>query len=357
MEINAKRLQFLSRLVYTLVSVSLAIFLILFSNRLIRDLDSAVEPPLRSSFEDPVAAKALNREGKELEAELATANEELGRLNKGLESARDQSRYEKESFDTWVQTRKTIGNRENDPQVLARARRLDTLALAEQDWKKRVSKQEEMLDGLVQKSTAIQNRRGQLEEQTQKRYSAAVSRYELHVFLVRLLFVGPVLALGIFLFVRYRSHRFWPLFMGFVWFSLYAFFFGLIPYLPSYGGYVRNGVGVVMSLGLGFYSIRTIRNYVDRKRAELQTSSTERARKVSLTVAEKALEKHFCPSCGKDFLKMNWENPGSSKAASFCRHCGLGLFAPCTRCSSPVFLHLPYCTECGLDHSAGSTTA
>jgi predicted RNA-binding Zn-ribbon protein involved in translation (DUF1610 family) len=172
--------------------------------------------------------------------------------------------------------------------------------------------------------------------------------------------VGPVLALGIFFFIRYRHHKFWPLYFGFTLFSLYAFFFGLVPYLPSYGGYVRYSVGIALSAGLGYYLIRRIRQYLEQKQSELKTSTEERARKVQTETAEKALENHFCPSCGKDFLLRRWEFPVKDHAdaeaykfvTNYCRHCGLELFRKCGHCGNKNFAHLLYCSSCGTKVSA-----
>lgn len=166
--------------------------------------------------------------------------------------------------------------------------------------------------------------------------------------------MGPILALGIFFFLRFRKHKFWPLYFGFTLFSIYAFFFGLVPYLPSYGGYVRYTVGIALSVGLGYYAIKKIRAYMEQKQEELKTSTQERAKNVQLEVAEKALENHFCPSCGKDFIIKKWETPANNTGAEtmpfvtdFCRHCGLGLFADCYNCGHKNFAHMPFCSSCG----------
>ena len=71
-------------------------------------------------------------------------------------------------------------------------------------------------------------------------------------------------------------------------------------------------------------------------------------------VAEKALENHYCPSCGKDFIIKKWEFPTKGKdndvqtfVTDFCRHCGLELFCNCKTCENKNFAHLPFCSSCG----------
>jgi len=86
----------------------------------------------------------------------------------------------------------------------------------------------------------------------------------------------------------------------------------------------------------------------------LKISTQERAKNVQTSVAEKALENHFCPSCGKDFIIKKWEFPVKNTdneayklVTDFCRHCGLELFSNCKSCGNKNFAHLPYCSSCG----------
>ena len=104
-----------------------------------------------------------------------------------------------------------------------------------------------------------------------------------------------------------------------------------------------------------------MRAYLEQKQEELKTSSQERAKNVQLEVAEKALENHFCPSCGKDFIVKKWEMSASKTGAEanpfvtdFCRHCGLNLFADCNNCGHKNFAHLPFCAACGVKSAVKS---
>ena len=105
---------------------------------------------------------------------------------------------------------------------------------------------------------------------------------------------------------------------------------------------------------MGYYAIKRLRIYLYMKQEELKASSQERAKNVQLGAAEKALDDHFCPSCGKDFILKKWEVPvknsppeNATPVADFCRYCGLDLFADCYRCGHKNFVHLPFCAACG----------
>ena len=361
MELNSKKLERTSLVVYYSISIILCIFLILLSNRIIGDLDNTAKMPYSEDFEDKSATTALNNDVEKLNLELENLDTKKATIETTIATAKENHANEKQSFDNWLQTRKTLGSPDKDQEVVARAKKLDEFYRVEQEWRTQLNALQTQIDAIQKKQQEIQNNIYTERSKAYAKYEVALKKYELKVFLIRLIFVAPILALGIFLFIRYRRHKFYPLFFGFTLFSLYAFFFGLVPYLPSYGGYVRYSVGVVLTVGLGYYAIKHIRQFIEQKQAELKISTQERAKNIQTVTAEKALENHFCPSCGKDFLLRKWEFPVERATetdtykfvTTFCRHCGLELFKTCSNCGTKNFAHLPFCSSCGAKITMG----
>jgi len=355
MELNSKKLERTSRIIYYSISTVLCIFLILLSNRIIGDLDSTTNRPFIGDFENRITLDSLENEVNKQYAELESLYSKKETIEKTIAMAKENYANEKQSYDNWLQTRKTLGSPDKDQEVLNRVKKLDEFYSVEKEWREQLYTLQNQIDDTGNKEKIIRFRISNEESEAYELYGQALKRYDLKVFLIRLIFVAPVLALGIYFFVRYRRHKFYPLFFGFTLFSIYAFFFGLVPYLPSYGGYVRYSVGVVLSVGLGYYAIKRIRQFIEQKQAELQISTQERAKKIQTTTAEKALESHFCPSCGKDFLLRKWEFPPNKTTdmnyyelvTVFCRHCGMELFKNCNNCGNKNFAHLPFCSSCG----------
>jgi predicted RNA-binding Zn-ribbon protein involved in translation (DUF1610 family) len=355
MELNSKKLKRTSRLVNYSISTILCLFLILLSNRIIGDLENMTTIPKSKDFEDKTALALLDNEMEKQDDELKNLNSKKETIEKTIATAKENYANEKQSFDNWLQTRKTLGSPDKDQEVIARAEKLDVFYKVEQEWRQQLYLIQTQIDEVEKQKHEIQESINREQSEAYKKYGKEYKWYELKVFLIRLIFVAPILALGIFFFVRFRQRKFYPLYFGFTLFSVYAFFFGLVPYLPSYGGYVRYSVGVVLSVGLGYYAIKRIRQFIDQKQAELKISTEERAKTIQTKKKKKALENHFCPSCGKDFLLRKWEFPVSTNVGmdsyhfvtTFCRHCGLELFKKCTGCGTKNFAHLLYCSSCG----------
>jgi len=357
MELNSKKLERTSKIVYYTISVILCLFLILLSNNIIEDLDKTIQSPQLESFENKIVITELYKEVDKQNVEIENLNGKKETVEKTIATAKDNCANEKQSFDNWLETRKTLGSPDKDKEVIDRAKKLDEFYKVEQAWRVQLDSLQTKMDEAAQKNIETQELITEEQYKAETKYFAELKQYDLKVFLIRLLFVAPILALGIFFFVRYRKNKFWPLYFGFTLFSVYAFFIGLVQYLPSYGGYVRYTVGIALTAGLGFYAIKRIRQFVEQKQAELKISTHERAKKVHGETAQKALDNHFCPSCGKDFMLRKWEFPLPKNleaeayrlVTDYCRYCGLQLFKNCSSCGNKNFAHLPFCSSCGAD--------
>ncbi len=80
---------------------------------------------------------------------------------------------------------------------------------------------------------------GEIRSTAQDKLSAAERAQELRIFGYRLALSVPLLAVAGWLLIKRRHTRNWPFVWGFALFAAFVFFVELVPYLPSYGGYVQ----------------------------------------------------------------------------------------------------------------------
>ena len=354
MDINDKKLQRTSRLINFSITTMLCIFLILLSNTIMGDLEGTISTPKHDDFKDKASISKLEAEAEVVHGKLNALSDTQQNFKSMQELALSNKNDEQESFDNWLKTRGTLGNPAQDTEVISRLRKIDEYQVVAQGWSAKVDSIEELRVALRSEINSTRDNIYSLENKAYYDYQDELVKYDLYVFFIRLLFVGPILALGIFFFLRYRNHKFKPLFMGFTLFSIYAFFIGLVPYLPSFGGYIRYLVGILLTIGLGYYAITHIRIYMEKKQLMLKEASTERAKKLQIEIAEKAFNNHICPSCGKDFFLKNWERKHTVSPSkelqpitNYCRYCGLQLIKECPTCKQDNYAHLPFCISCG----------
>jgi predicted RNA-binding Zn-ribbon protein involved in translation (DUF1610 family) len=165
------------------------------------------------------------------------------------------------------------------------------------------------------------------------------------VFLFRLGVTLPLLIVAGWLFKYKRNGTYWPFTWGFIFFALFAFFVELVPYLPSYGGYVRYGVGIVLTVLGGRYAIRWLQGWIERQKAAEALPDQQRRTGMRYDVAMQRIGKNVCPSCER---ATNFED----ETLGHCPHCGIGLFDRCPACRSRKNAFARFCFSCGTPANA-----
>jgi len=355
MKFNNKRLEKSSKLINYIIAIVLCGFLVATSSKIMYDVDSWEDSPQIEEFQNAELLNDLQLEIDSIYILQASKIEKQSNIQNTINIADSNYTNAKRSFDNWLAARKTVGSPNSDKEVITRAKELDNYYETKQEWQKELAIINDSILLYDNEVLVVQEIVNQDNSRAYEEQEVAIRKYDLKVFLMRLLFIFPILLIGIFFIFKFRKHKYWPLFLGFVLFSFYSFFFGLLPYLPSYGGYIRYAVGIILSVIFGIYFINKIKSFIEKKKNELKISGTERAKSVEIETAEKALDNHICPSCGKDFIIKQWDKSSSKKVkvegfgivTNFCRFCGLELFTKCTKCGSENFAHLPFCSTCG----------
>ncbi|WP_299683744.1 hypothetical protein [uncultured Dokdonia sp.] len=354
MEFNNKKLTRTTTFIHYVISFLLAIFLIGLANRIIWDIDGEDKRPYISDFEIETDIKKYRVLKQSIRDSIEGKLDAQDEVQLSINLAQNTLDQQQASFKTWISTRTATQSSQVNKEIQRRNYILDSLRASLKTFKSEKILLQSSIDSFYAEETKYNDLIHEEESKARVLYLEADRAYNLQLFISRLLFVIPVLLLGIWMLVKKRRHSYWPLFRGFVFFAFYAFFIGLVPYLPSYGGYVRYTIGIIVSVLLGIYAIKHLKAFVKRKKEELQLSSLERSKKIKEEVAEKALENHMCPSCGKDYLineifqsGKSKNRSGSLKVTTYCRHCGLQLFKNCKTCDTKNYAHLPHCYSCG----------
>lgn len=324
------------------VSVTFAGFLIGLGGKLVGELPGVDQSVSLAEFVDPLERVPLLSARDSLVKLQRTTQDERERATQSQAVARNAYSSQRETFDTWIATRTATTDPSQDPEVVSRTRLLDSLKRREREAETIVEQRDERLLLVAQTLEKNRAREIDLELSARGQFERARFSQELRVFAVRLALTLPLLLLAGWLVARKRRSEYWPLWRGFVLFAVFAFFVELVPYLPSYGGYVRYGVGIIASAVAGVYVIRAMRRYLaQRQRVELQ-SEGERRRALPYEEALRRIGAGVCPGCERT-IAGGPANPGN-----FCVHCGLRLYDQCDSCHTRKNAFYPYCPTCGV---------
>lgn len=322
------------------VALVFASFLIGLGSAVVDDLPQVEQHLQIDDFIDRAQAQPLRAERDTLQATQEQALEVRDQAHLQWQQARSDTQEARDSFNSWIATRSATQRSEQDPDVIARNQALEQLRKTERAAQQQLQDQEQVLLNARQQSAKVTQRLDVLERDAQILLYKAERAQELRVFLYRLALTLPLLAVAGWLFVKKRKSTWWPFVWGFIFFALFAFFVELVPYLPSYGGYVRYAVGIVITILVGRWAIVALQRYLERQRQAEALPASERRTQMSYDNAWTHLGKSVCPGCERHVdLKDG--------VTDFCPHCGIGLFEPCTACNARKSTFAKFCYSCG----------
>lgn len=323
-----------------LVALLFAGFLIGLGGTIVGDLPRVEHSKTMEDFLDPETVQPLRADLSQIETEKQLTTNELDRLELQLSAARQAGGDAREAFANWVATRHVTQQAAQDAELIQRNRELDVHAANVATLQKQVNAKQQQALVATQRHDKLQARLSDLEIEAQRRWSAEDQRTQLRVFLYRLALTLPLLIIAGWLFARKRKSEYWPFVWGFIFFALFAFFVELVPYLPSYGGYVRYLVGIVITVLGGRYAIQALKRYLALQNQAEQLPDAERRKDLSYDVALARLGKSVCPGCERGVDLKN-------TAIDFCPHCGISLFDHCTHCKVRKNSFSRFCHSCG----------
>jgi predicted RNA-binding Zn-ribbon protein involved in translation (DUF1610 family) len=329
-------------LVMWLVSLAFAAFLIGLGGKVVADLPRLEN---RLSIDDYVtpagALRPLRDEVSVREREQRDASARAQQARLALTSAGNAYSSARTTYQNWLATRTATTDPAQDPEVIRRTRELDALKAHEREAQAAVEALDKQMLDASQRVSDLRRREAELLADAQTAYQRALFWQELRVFGARLAITLPLLVAGGWMWARRRASDYWPLYRGFVLFAVFTFFVELVPYLPSYGGYVRYAVGVIGTAIAGHYVIKAMRRYLAQRQVVEQQTEAERRSALSAEAALKKLAANVCPGCERPVMTTD------KAPTNFCVHCGLKLFDECGSCKTRKNAFFHYCPSCG----------
>jgi predicted RNA-binding Zn-ribbon protein involved in translation (DUF1610 family) len=323
-----------------LVALVFAVFLTGLGNKIVGNLWDVETTLSVEQFMDPAAARTVRFQRDLADAQRNAAKTRLAQAEEKHRVARADTRSARATFENWLATRHATARPEQDSELIRRTEALDALAAAERKALAAVEAERQAVLDASGQLDAAGARWDALERPAAAAYTAAMQRKELRVFLYRLALTLPLLVIAGWLFAKKRKGTYWPFAWGFILFAVLAFFVELVPYLPSYGGYVRYIVGIVVTVLVGRYAITSLQHYLARQKASESLPDAQRRQTLQYDLALARLAKSVCPGCER---AVDLKDP----SLDYCPHCGIGLADRCNHCATRKNAFVRFCFSCG----------
>ena len=324
------------------VSLVFASFLTGLGGKIVGDLPGVDQMLSAERFVDQTKAVPLRARRDGLRREGVDVDNRRNTASLIVDSSRSTYQAKKEAYDNWRSTRTATSDPQQDPEGIAKTRELELLLKQRADAQKVVEVQDARRLEITQAVDSLETAESALQEEARPQYERAQFSQELRVFGIRLALTLPLLLIGIWLIAKKRKSQYWPLARGFVIFALIAFFVELVPYLPSYGGYIRYIVGIILTLIAGHYVIRAMQQYVAKRQIVEKQTETQRRQSLGYEDALRKMNVNVCPGCERAIAG------GPNATTNFCVHCGMKLFDKCGACDTRKNAFFQYCPACGV---------
>jgi hypothetical protein len=323
-----------------LVAFAFASFLIGLGGKIVDNLADVERSPTLEQFMEPAQLAAVRRDEEDAGRRQTRASERYAQAVEKHGVAQANTKSARAGFDNWVATRSVTARPDQDAELIARTKALETLEADERRALAAVEAQRQALLDATQQGERATRRRHELELPAEFRRDKALQSLTLRIFAYRLALTLPLLLAAGWLFKHKRKSPSWPFAWGFIFFALFAFFFELVPYLPSYGGYVRYIVGIIVTVVAGRYAIAALQRYLARQKESEALPDVQRRQTLRYDTALARLGKSVCPGC---------ERPVDLKdgKTDYCPHCGIGLFDRCGGCAARKNAFGRFCFACG----------
>ena len=331
-----------------LVALVFAGFLIGLGGTVVGDLPKVEKKLVLDDFMDVSTTNALQAAIKAAERVGQDAAAALEQAQLKRSAARADSAAASETFNNWLATRRATQLPAQDAELIARTRALDGFKEKERAAGAAVEAEQQRALDARQGADRQRANLSELQQAAQLKLNAEYRRVELRVFLYRLALTLPLLAVAGWLFVKKRKGTYWPFVWGFIIFAAFAFFVELVPYLPSYGGYVRYAVGIIVTVLVGRQAIVSLNRYLEKQRLAEQLPDAQRRVELSYDTALTRLAKSVCPGCERTVDLKNTD-------IDFCPHCGISLFDHCHACTARKSAFAKFCHACGTPDKTGLT--
>ena len=330
-----------------LVALVFAAFLIGLGGTVVGDMPRVEKTLSLDDFMNPAASAALRQSISQAELAAQDADAALAQAQLKRSAAQADSAAARDTFNNWLATRQATQQAGQDTELVSRTRTLDGLKDRERAAGVAIEAQQQAALDAQQAATRARRQLDTQEGVARQQLNAEVRRAELRVFVYRLALTLPLLAAAGWLFVKKRRSTYWPFVWGFIFFALFAFFVELVPYLPSYGGYVRYVVGIGLTVLIGRQAIVSLNRYLEKQKLAEQLPDAQRRHEMSYDTALTRLSKGVCPGCERT---IDLKHPD----IDFCPHCGIGLFDHCTACRTRKSAFACFCHACGVAGKPGS---